>query len=183
MAGCRKEKRPQLSAGAVEPRLLTLAGYNSDTIGRLLPQVKYWCAEMTSQVSRAIVYIDGFNLYHGLMQAGLRTSRWLDLVALSRSLLLSDQSLAATRYFTTRVRGKPQKSARQGLFLDALLGRGDIEIAYGHFLAKEISYRNCGSRWSKNGGEADGSCVHALGAGALVNNESGRPRQCRLFTG
>lgn len=99
---------------------------------------------------RAIVYIDGFNLYHGLMEAGLQTSRWLDLVALSGSLLLPDQSLAGTRYFTTRVRGNPKKTARQGLFLDALMERGEIEIAYGHFLAKEMSCRNCSSRWTKN---------------------------------
>ena len=38
-------------------------------------------------VERAIVYIDGFNLYHGLMQARLGSSRWLDLGAMSRSLL------------------------------------------------------------------------------------------------
>lgn len=38
-------------------------------------------------IERAIVYIDGFNLYHGLMQARLDNSRWLDLSAMSRSLL------------------------------------------------------------------------------------------------
>ena len=38
-------------------------------------------------VERAIVYIDGFNLYHGLMQARLDNSRWLDLGEMSRSLL------------------------------------------------------------------------------------------------
>ena len=38
-------------------------------------------------VERAIVYIDGFNLYHGLMQARLGSSRWLDLGAMSQSLL------------------------------------------------------------------------------------------------
>jgi hypothetical protein len=108
----QKRERPQRCARAVRPRLLTLAGYNTHTIGRFWSRVKHWLAEVTSRPSRAIVYIDGFNLYHGLMQAGRRTSRWLDLVALSRSLLLADQSLAATRYFTTRVRGNPEKTAR-----------------------------------------------------------------------
>lgn len=33
---------------------------------------------------RITVYIDGYNLYYGLKAAGLRTSRWLDLVEFSR---------------------------------------------------------------------------------------------------
>ncbi len=48
-----------------------------------------------------ITYIDGFNLYYGLMEAGLRSSRWLDLARLGKSLLKPHQHLILTRYFTT----------------------------------------------------------------------------------
>ena len=33
---------------------------------------------------RVITYIDGYNLYHGLLEAGLRSSRWLDLPKLGQ---------------------------------------------------------------------------------------------------
>ena len=46
---------------------------------------------------RVITYIDGYNLYHGLLDARLHNSRWLDLAQLGRSLLTSDQQLALTR--------------------------------------------------------------------------------------
>lgn len=39
---------------------------------------------------RVISYIDGFNLYFGLKQKGWRKYYWLDLAALSRSLLKDD---------------------------------------------------------------------------------------------
>ena len=99
---------------------------------------------------RVITYIDGYNLYHGLLAAGLRSSRWLDLPALGRSLLKPEQDLALTRYFTTRVRGNPSKAQRQSTFIDALVARGDIEIDFGHFLSKPVSCRSCGNTWQKN---------------------------------
>ena len=43
-------------------------------------------------------YIDAYNVYHGLLEAGLRSSRWLDLPELGSSLLEPDQQLVLTRY-------------------------------------------------------------------------------------
>lgn len=97
-----------------------------------------------------ITYIDGFNLYHGLLQARLHSARWLDLHALGRSLLKPSQQLELTRYFTARVRGNPDKARRQRTFIDALNARGGIEIDFGHFLSSRISCRRCGNRWRKN---------------------------------
>ena len=98
---------------------------------------------------RVIVYIDGFNLYHGMIAAGLRSSRWLDLTALGRSLLKPRQRLVKTRYFTTRVRGNTDKADRQRTYIDALLARGEIEIDFGHFLSKWVSCNRCGDRRQK----------------------------------
>jgi len=99
---------------------------------------------------RVIAYIDGYNLYHGMIEARLHSSRWLDLETLGHSLVKSHQHLKLTRYFTTRVSGNPAKAQRQGVFIDALLSRGGIEIDYGHFLSKPISCHRCGNRWQKN---------------------------------
>ena len=145
--GARKEKQPQPVAGAVEPGLLTPAGY-THTICIVDPRVKYLRARVSGQ--RVITYIDGYNLYHGLLAAGIRSSRWLDLPMLGQSLLKPDQDLELTRYFTTRVRGNPGKAGRQSSFIDALVTRGGIEIDFGHFLSKPVTCRRCGSTWQKN---------------------------------
>ena len=99
---------------------------------------------------RVITYIDGYNLYHGLLEAGLRSSRWLDLPKLGRSLLKSGQQLTLTRYFTTRVKGDPAKARRQALYVDALTTRGGIEIDFGHFLSKRVTCHSCGHTWTKS---------------------------------
>lgn len=99
---------------------------------------------------RVITYIDGYNLYHGLLDARLQNSRWLDLAQLGRSLLTSDQQLALTRYFTTRVKGNPDKARRQARYIEALQTREHIEIDYGHFLSKTVSCYTCGRRWVQN---------------------------------
>ena len=47
--------------------------------------------------------IDGFNLYFGLKLQGCERFLWSDVQALSRNLLKPDQTLARTKYFTSRV--------------------------------------------------------------------------------
>ncbi len=74
--------------------------------------------------SRVIAYIDGFNFYHGLRHSGLKDSRWLDYHALSESMLQPGEQLELVRYFTSRVKNNPKKTARQAVFIDALLAGG-----------------------------------------------------------
>ena len=50
---------------------------------------------------RVIAYIDGFNLYHGLCDARLESSRWLDLRGVCESLLKPHQHLVRVRYLKT----------------------------------------------------------------------------------
>ena len=99
---------------------------------------------------RVIAYIDGFNLYYGLRDAHLRSSRWLDLRGVCASLLKPRQRLQLVRYFTTRVRDDAAASERQAIFIDALLARGGIEIDFGHFLSNSKTCRSCGVVWKKN---------------------------------
>lgn len=98
-------------------------------------------------LERAITYIDGYNLYFGLRASGLATSRWLDLGALSQSLLKPKQHLETVRYFTTRVRNDQAAAARQATYLDALEAQGGIDIAYGHFLSKTVTCFSCQHTW------------------------------------
>ena len=96
---------------------------------------------------RVAAYVDGFNFYHGLIQAKLHTSRWLDLRAMCSSLLRQDQQLVHIRYFTSRIRNDPAKRGRQRTYIDALEAHGGVEVDYGHFLPYLANCRSCGHNW------------------------------------
>ena len=97
-----------------------------------------------------IAYIDGFNLYHGLRDAGLEDSRWLDVHGMCVSLLKPGEQLDLVRYFTSWVKDNPAKAARQAVYVDALRARGRIEIDFGHFLSTTAQCFRCGNVWKKN---------------------------------
>ena len=106
--------------------------------------------QQTSDASqRAIVYVDGFNLYYGLKSKGWRRYYWLDLLTLSHHLLRPDQHLIGVRYFTARITGDEQtKRQRQAAYLEALKTLPDLKIHYGHYLKKARQCRKCGARWT-----------------------------------
>ncbi len=96
---------------------------------------------------RVIAYIDGFNLYNGLVAADLHHLRWLDLASVCESQLNESQELVATRYFTSRLKKAPEKADRQNTFLNALDGCGTVDIVYGRFLHSKKKCSECGHRW------------------------------------
>lgn len=100
--------------------------------------------------TRVIAYIDGFNLYHGLRDAGLKDSRWLDIHGMCVSLLRPGEQLELVRYFTSWVKDNPVKAARQAVYVDALRATGGLEIDFGHFLSKTVQCFKCGNVWKKN---------------------------------
>jgi hypothetical protein len=75
-----------------------------------------------AEKKRVIVYIDGFNLYYGLIDKEWRKYIWLNLKELSFYLAPRDQIVIKTRYFTSRVKGSydPDKPKRQSKYLDAI---------------------------------------------------------------
>lgn len=93
---------------------------------------------------RVIVYIDGFNLYFGLMQKGWRKYLWLDLKKFANSLLLSGELLVHTKYFTSRISKPISKQRRQNLFIDALNTISEFSIFYGRYQAEIRTCENCG---------------------------------------
>lgn len=136
--GESSEKRNGPREGAVEPSVKPTAGYAPDASGSATPK--------QLAVKRVAVFVDGFNLYHGMHEAFGRKYLWLDLQGLSRSLLKPDQKLVAVHYFTARVRNDPQGAARQALYLGALKATG-VRVVEGRFQEKPQECKRCGAKW------------------------------------
>lgn len=98
---------------------------------------------------RVIVYVDGFNLYFGIKQAGLTNCKWLDLRKLALSLFKPHQELVTIKYFTSRVNNNPEKQKRQTTFIEALETTG-VMVFYGHYQSDTIECKRCGAVWSSN---------------------------------
>lgn len=95
---------------------------------------------------RVIVYIDGFNLYFGMREAGLDNCRWLDVKKMINKLLQSNQTLVKIKYFTSRVSNNPDKQKRQATYIDALESIG-VEIFYGNYQDGSQECNRCGHIW------------------------------------
>ena len=112
-----------------------------------------------------IAYIDGGNLYHGLLRRSPRY-KWLDVTALVRSLLSKDHDLADVKYFTARVKTYPHDAAaveRQNVYLSAIEAHGGVKIIEGYYNKNKAwvpsvkaECRECG-----NGNAVDGY-VHVM---------------------
>jgi len=90
---------------------------------------------------RTIVYVDGFNLYYGLLKG--TAHKWLDLGTLFNKLLPKNDVILV-KYFTARViefPGKPGTPRRQRTYLRALRATGGVETLFGHFLSSEVTMR------------------------------------------
>jgi uncharacterized LabA/DUF88 family protein len=102
-------------------------------------------------LNRVISYIDGFNLYFGLRTKGWRKFYWLNVGALSASLLKPSQRLMCVNYFTARIRASPgseESAQRQSMYLDVLRTVPDLNLHEGHFLKKQRTCRSCGNEWT-----------------------------------
>ena len=101
---------------------------------------------------RAIVYIDGYNLYFGLRASTVKRPGykklpkkyyWLNVQKLSERII-KDNALVAVKYFTARIKGDPDKLNRQNAFLSAIqLYCPKLQIFEGKFLFKQLFCRDC----------------------------------------
>jgi uncharacterized LabA/DUF88 family protein len=99
---------------------------------------------MTTTKKRVVVYIDGFNLYFGLIAKGWRRYLWLDMKKFAKSLLFPNQDLVHTKYFTSRISKPISKQRRQAIFLDALGTLSDFSVYFGRYQADVRTCENCG---------------------------------------
>ncbi len=104
-------------------------------------------------VIRTTFLIDGFNLYHSLIEAqvalGGRGTRWLDLRALCRSFLSNvsvEARLTEVVYFSALARHReafdPAVVLRHRAYLDCLSSTG-VRIELGRFKEKRGACRRC----------------------------------------
>lgn len=95
---------------------------------------------------RVSVYIDGFNLYFGIRDAGFHACRWLNLKALVQNILQPTQELVEIKYFTSRVSNNPDKQKRQSTYIEAVESIG-VKIIYGNYQDNKEECKRCGHLW------------------------------------
>lgn len=102
--------------------------------------------EIVQRKERVVAYIDGFNLYFGMREAGFDSCRWLNIKLLVLNLLKPHQELTGIKYFTSRVSNNPDKQKRQSTYIDALESTG-IKIVYGNYQDGTQECKRCGHIW------------------------------------
>ena len=83
---------------------------------------------------KAIVYIDGYNLYFGLLKG--TKNKWLDIRRFSELLLADHYDLAAVKYFTAIVKTHPVDEAsveRQNAYLQAVRTLPNVQVIEGFY--------------------------------------------------
>jgi uncharacterized LabA/DUF88 family protein len=95
---------------------------------------------------RVIVYVDGFNLYFGLLEAGYENCKWLNINKLASNLIQANQSIIEIKYFSSRVSNNPDKQKRQTTYIEALEAVG-VKIYFGNYQSDTIECRLCGNIW------------------------------------
>ena len=83
---------------------------------------------------KTIVYVDGFNLFYGLIKG--TSNMWLDLELFVRSLLTAEYDIVKIKYFTARVRGEPIDTISvhdQHCYLLALAENPVVKIIEGYY--------------------------------------------------
>ena len=103
-------------------------------------------ANNSPKKERVNVYIDGFNLYFGLLEAGFSNCKWLNLNKLVHNLIQSNQEIGDIKYFTSRVSNDPDKQKRQTTYIEAL-ETVNIKIYYGNYQSDRTQCRLCGNIW------------------------------------
>lgn len=102
--------------------------------------------EKEQKNERVIAYIDGFNLYFGMREAGFDNCMWLNIKLLVEKLLKPHQELIGVKYFTSRVSNSPDKQKRQSIYIDALESTG-AKIIYGNYQDGSQECKRCGHIW------------------------------------
>lgn len=139
------------------------------------------------RASRAIVYVDGFNLYYGAIKD--TPYRWLDLAKLA-DMMLPDQDVIEVKYFTAIV-DSPTGSVRQQKYIRALESLGRVTTYRGHFLShtkrrpRATRCAQCGDKFAdvivteEKGTDVNlaahlmyDACMDAFDVAAVISNDS-----------
>jgi uncharacterized LabA/DUF88 family protein len=95
---------------------------------------------------RVSVYIDGFNLYHALDELRENHLKWLDLWALSETLVRPGERVREVKYFSAYAKWREASYRRHQRYVAALQSRGIIFVE-GHFKLKSARCKSCGTTY------------------------------------
>ena len=87
-------------------------------------------------------------MYHAINDLRDNRLKWLNLWALSESLLRADEELVAVEYFSAFYTKKADAYARHRAYVKALEHTG-VSTHMGNFKFKEIRCNGCGATWKK----------------------------------
>ena len=85
------------------------------------------------------LYIDGFNLYYGMLKG--TPYKWLDLEKFADTIVASDIEVVAIKYFTARIKTfphDPDKLLRQHYYLEVLSTLPRVQIIEGFYTKHKI---------------------------------------------
>lgn len=96
-----------------------------------------------AEPQRVTMYVDGFNLYHGLVERqATKGYRWLNLWRLGEHLLLQQHRLERVVFFTSVPPWDPGKAQRHRTYIAALKSAG-VEVVEGRF---QVDEKRCRAR-------------------------------------
>lgn len=96
------------------------------------------------------VYVDGFNLYHGVHAWSGCRHLWLDVVELAQSLRPRNE-VVHVHYFTAPVLDDSGAASRQGIYQSALQARHPdrLTVVQGRYQRKTEECRKCGNSYRR----------------------------------
>jgi uncharacterized LabA/DUF88 family protein len=111
-------------------------------------------------MNRIIFLVDGFNVYHSVVEAsyylGGASTKWLDIYSLCSSylpLIAKDAKIERVYYFSALAthlqRSDPGKVARHQAYIECLRSKG-IEEIMGRFKPREAFCHNCKHRFIRH---------------------------------
>lgn len=95
---------------------------------------------------RAIVYVDGFNLYHALDELRDDSLKWLCLRRLSESILREGETLKQVKYFSAYATWMTSSFLRHKDYVAALQAEG-VKFIEGNFKKKYLKCKVCGAQY------------------------------------
>ena len=121
-------------------------------------------------IMRVTSYVDGFNLYHSVVDIGINHYKWLDLWKLSEIYAPKPNfTLTAVYYFSALAHWLPGPCSRHQIYIEALKATGVTPIL-GNFKEKDRSCNRCGKTWkSHEEKETDVNLAIHLLSGAYDN--------------
>ena len=95
---------------------------------------------------RAALYVDGYNLFHALLDQGRREWLWLDLKTLAKGIIRPEERLASVTWVSAH---RPDRKGRmQAMFAyEQALRARKVRCLMGHFVVHGDWCQNCGHRW------------------------------------